>query len=106
MFIQGCLAFYGLVSVFATVEAQVVIHTMFPFCEGKTASFLERSASAGGVNLRIWSFLGGDFTDSGIAISVAWWTSIGISWSCVKLPVTIEISSFFDCSCKCGRLRC
>ena len=43
--------------------------------------------------------------DVGIAISTAWWTSIGISWSCIELPVAIEVSSFFDRGCKCGGLR-
>ena len=95
-FVQGHFAFYGLVPSFATIEAEVIVHAMFSFSKGKAALFLERGTSAGGIDLCIWSFLSGDFVDSGIVISVAWWTSIGISWSCVKLPVTIEISSLFD----------
>ena len=90
---------------FAAIEAQVIIHAMLPFCKGKTASFLERGASAGSVNLRIWGFLSGDFVDLSIVISAAWWTSIGISWSCVKSPIAIEVSSFFDRGCKGGGLR-
>ena len=105
MFVWGRLAFYSLVPSFAAIEAQVVIYVMLPFCKGKTASFLERGPSAGGINLCVWSFLSGDFADSGIAISAAWWTSIGISWSCIKSPIAIEVSSFFDCGCKCGGLR-
>ena len=104
-FVRGRFAFYGLVPGFATIEAQVVIHAMFSFHEGEMASFLERGASAGGINLHIWSLLSGDFADLGIAISAAWWTSIGISWFCIKSPVTIEISSFFDCSCEHSGLR-
>ena len=79
---------------------------MFPLHKGKTASFLEWGATLGGVDFCIWSFLSGDFTDSGVVISVAWWTSIGISWSCIKSPVTIKISSFLDRGCEHGRLRC
>ena len=90
---------------FVTIEAQVVIHAMLPFCEGKTALFLERGTSTGGINFCIQSILSGDFADSGIAVSVAWWTSIGISWSRVKSPVSVEVSSLFDCGCKCCRLR-
>ena len=77
--LNRCLAFYRLVSSFATVEAQVVIHAMFPFYEGKAALFLEKGATSGGINLRIWSFLSGDFVDLCIIISMVWWTSIGIS---------------------------
>ena len=90
---------------FAAVETKVVIHAMFSFSEGKVSSLLERGTSAGGINFCIQSFLSGDFTDLGIAISVVWWTSIGISWSRIKSPVTIEISSFFDCGHECDRLR-
>ena len=90
---------------FAAIEAQVVIHAMLSFRKGKMASFLERGPSVGGVNLCIWSFLSGDFSDSGIIISTVWWTSIGISWSCVKSPIAIKVSSFFDCGCKCSGLR-
>ena len=104
-FVRGRFAFYSLVPGLAAIEAQVVIHAVFPFREGKMSSFLERGASAGGVNLRIRSFLSGDFVDSGIVISAAWWTSIGISWSCVKPPITIEVSGFFSHSCKGSGLR-
>ena len=90
MFVQGCFAFYGLMPAFAVIEAEVIVYVMFPFSKGKAALFLERGTSAGGIDLCIRSFLSDDFTDSGIAISVAWWTSIGISWSSVKLPVTIK----------------
>ena len=106
MFIWGCLAFYGLMSSFATIETKVVVHAVFPFCEGEAALFLERGATSSGVNFCIWSLLSGDFMDLCIVISAAWWTSIRISWSCIKSPVTIEISSFLDHSCECGRLRC
>ena len=78
---------------------------MFPFGKGRVALFLKRGSSAGGINLCIRSFLSGDFTDLSIAISAVWWTSIGISWSCVKSPVAIEVSSFFDCGRKCSGLR-
>ena len=105
MFVRGCFAFYSLVPGFATIEAQVVIHAMLPFCKGKTALFLERGAPAGGVNLCIRGFLSGDFVDSSIVISAAWWTPIGISWSCIKSPIAIEVSSFFDRGCKCSGLR-
>ena len=90
---------------FAAVEAQVVIYAVLPFRKGETSTFLERGASASGINLCIRSFLSGDFADSSIVISVAWWTSIGISWSHVKSPIAIEVSSFFDRGCKCGGLR-
>ena len=90
---------------FATIEAEVIVYAMFPFGKGKAASFLKRGTSTGGIDLCIQSFLSGDFTDSGIAISAAWWTSIGISWSHVKSPVTIEVSSFFDHGCEHSGLR-
>ena len=79
---------------------------MLSFCEGKVSLFLKRGATSGGINLCIWSLLSGNFMDSCIVISAVWWTSIRISWSCIKSPVAIKISSFLDCSCKCGRLRC
>ena len=79
---------------------------MFLFCKSKAASFLERGATSSGINLHVGSFLSGNFVDLCIVISVAWWTSIGISWSSIESPVAIEISSFLDCGCECGRLRC
>ena len=36
---------------------------------------------------------------------MGWWTFIEISWSSVKSPVAIEISSFLDCSYECSELR-
>ena len=78
---------------------------MFSFRESKAALFPKRGASSSGIDLRIRSFLSGDFTDSSIVISMAWWTFIEISWSGVKSPVAIKISSFLDCSYKCSGLR-
>ena len=104
-FVRRRLAFYGFVPSFTAIEAQVVIHAVLPFHEGKMSAFLERGASADNIYLRIWSFLSGDFMDSGIVISVAWWAFIGISWSRIKSPIAIKVSSFFDCGCKCSGLR-
>ena len=78
---------------------------MFSFHESKAALFPKRGASSSGIDLCIRSFLSGDFMDSCIVISMAWWTFIEISWSSVKLPVAIEISSFLDCSYECSGLR-
>jgi hypothetical protein len=56
-FIWQGFAFYGFMSWFATVEIQIVVHAVFPFCERKTATFLEFPFALGGIYFCIrWFF--------------------------------------------------
>jgi hypothetical protein len=69
LFIWQGLAFYGFMSWFATVEAQIVIHVVFPFCEGKVASSLKFTLALGSINLCIQRFFGDNFLDLSIQIA-------------------------------------
>jgi hypothetical protein len=66
LFIWQGLAFYGFMSWFAAIEAQIVVHAMFSFCKGKVALFLEFTLALGGIDLHIWRFFSGNFLDPSI----------------------------------------
>ena len=55
-FIRWGLAFYGFMSWFAAVEAQVIIHAVLPFPGNEASSSLEFPFALGGINLCIWRF--------------------------------------------------
>jgi hypothetical protein len=95
LFIWRGLAFYGFMFWFAIIEAQVVIHAMFPYCESKATSFLEFALALGGINFHIWRFFRGNFSDLSIQITTWALRSFGeVTRSSIKAPVLIEISGF------------
>jgi hypothetical protein len=55
-FIWRGFAFYGFMSWFATVEAQVIVHAVLSFSGGEMSSSLEFPFALGGIYLRVWRF--------------------------------------------------
>jgi hypothetical protein len=85
---------------FATVEAQIVIHAVLPFCKGKVALFLKFTLTLGSVNLHVQRFFGDDFPD--LSIQIATWTlrSFGeVARSSIEVPVLIKISGLIYKCC-------
>jgi hypothetical protein len=99
-FIWWGFAFYGLVSWFAAIEAQIVVHMMFPFCKGKVALFLKFTLALGGIDLCIWRFFSGNFLDPSIWITT-WALRVfrEITRPSIEVPVSIEISDFLNKCC-------
>jgi hypothetical protein len=96
-FIRRGLAFYGFMSWFSAIEAQIIVHAVFPFSRSEASSALEFPFGLGRVYFGIWGFPSIDFPDLGIGITTrslgSAERSLGTS---VKAPVLVEISGFID----------
>jgi hypothetical protein len=55
-FIRRGFAFYGFMSWFPTIEAQIIVHAVFPFSRSEASSALEFFFGLGGINLRVQRF--------------------------------------------------
>jgi hypothetical protein len=96
-FIRRSLAFYGFMSWFSTIEAQIIVHAMFSFSRSEASSALEFSFGLGRVYFGIWGFPGIDFPDLSIGIATrSLGSTEGSLGTSVKAPVSIKISGFID----------
>jgi hypothetical protein len=96
-FIWRGLAFYGLMSWFPTIEAQIIVHAVFPFSRSEASSALEFPFGLGGIYFSIWGFPSIDFPDPSIQITTrSLGSAEGSLGTSVKVPVSIKISGFID----------
>jgi hypothetical protein len=96
-FIWWGFAFYGFMSWFAAIEAQIVVHVMLPFCKGKVASFLKFTLALGGIDLHIWRFFSGNFLDPSVQIMMWALRSFReVARSSIEAPVLIQISGLVN----------
>jgi hypothetical protein len=96
-FIWRGLAFYGLMSWFSTIEAQIIVHAVFLFSRSEVSSALKFPFGLGGVYFGIWGFPSIDFPDPSTRISKrSLGSAEGSLGTSVKMPVSIKISGFID----------
>src|SRR5438445_337235 len=69
LFIWRGLAFDGLVSGFSAIEAQIIVHAVFPFSRSEASSALEFSFGLGRIYFGIWGFPSLDFPDPSIWVT-------------------------------------
>src|SRR5437588_8738145 len=96
-FIWQGLAFYGFMSWFSTIEAQIIVHAVFPFSRSEASSVLEFPFGLGCVYFGIWGFPSIDFPDLSTGTTTRSLGSMeGSLGTSVKAPVSIKISGFID----------